>query len=108
MESMPRRAIRLRPKARTSVEARLAVFTSVDGTLIDPRTFDGDASAALIRRLVAGGVAVIPVSVMTLDEIAPIARKLGLRTAMIIEAGGAIARWGSRGWAVEPCGPPPE
>jgi mannosyl-3-phosphoglycerate phosphatase family protein len=87
---------------------RVAVFTSVDGTLLDARTFDPGASRAAVRRLVAAGIPVIPVSVMTLDEIAPIATELGMRHAMIVEAGGAIARWSGNDWEVEPCGPPAE
>jgi mannosyl-3-phosphoglycerate phosphatase len=45
---------------------------------------------------------------MTLEEIEPIASELELRHAMIIEAGGAIARWRDGRWEVEPCGPPAE
>lgn len=48
----------------------------------------------------------VPVSVMTFDEIAPIAAELNLRHTMIIEAGGAIARWAAGEWIIEPCGPP--
>ena len=61
-----------------------------------------------MRRLNAAGVPVIPVSVMTLDEITPIADDLNLRHAMIIEAGGAIARWNGSAWEIEACGPPAE
>lgn len=108
MKSPRRTAVRIRPKARPSIAHRVAVFTSVDGTLLDARTFEAGASRAAVRRLLAAGVPVIPITVMTLDEIAPVAADLGLRHAMVIEAGGAIARWGGDAWEVEACGPPAE
>jgi len=101
-------AVRIRPKKRASTAHRVAVFTSLDGTLLDPHTFDAEASRAAVRRLLAARIPVIPVSVMTLDEVAPVAAELGLRHAMIVEAGGAIVRWSGAGWEVEPCGPPAE
>ncbi len=93
---------------RAGAAHRAAVFTSLEGTLLDARTFDAGASRAAVRRLLAAGIPVVPVSAMTLDEIAPIAAELGLRHAMIVEAGGAIARWTGNGWEVEACGPPAE
>src|SRR5687767_12800092 len=101
-------AVRLRPRVRPSAAHRVAVFTSIDGTLLDARAFQPGASRNVVRRLLAAGIPVIPVSVMTLEEIAPIAEELNLRHAMIIEAGGAIARWSGTAWEVEPCGPPAE
>jgi len=86
--------------------ARAVVFTSVDGTLLDSETFDPGPNRAIVQRLHEAGVPVIPVSVMTLDEVEPIAAELGLRRAMVIEAGGAIARYVDGAWEVEPCGPP--
>jgi mannosyl-3-phosphoglycerate phosphatase len=103
--------VRIRPKgnsARQGDSHRIAVFTAVDGTLLDSRTFEAGQSRAAIGRLLAEGIPVIPMSVMTLEELAPIAASLGLQTAMVIEAGGAIARWKNDGWEVEPCGPPAE
>ncbi len=100
--------VRIRPKTRASAAHRVAVFTSVDGTLLDARTFDAGESRAAVSRLNAANIPVIPVSVMTLEEVAPIAEELGLRHAMVIEAGGAIARWTGAEWDVEPCGPPAE
>lgn len=101
-------AVRIRPKTRASAAHRVAVFTSVDGTLLDARTFDAGECREAVRRLIAAHVPVIPVSVMTLDEVMPIAAELGLRHAMVIEAGGAIARWTGEAWEVEACGPPAE
>lgn len=101
----------MRPKARRSANSRArtcnyAVFTAVDGTLLDADTFEAGASRAMVERLHEAGIPVIPVSVMTLEEIEPLARELGMRHAMVIEAGGAIAWWSHGGWEVEPCGPP--
>ena len=103
MEPRKPKAVRIRPKspaAPAETAHRVAVFTAVDGTLPDARS--------AIARLAEADVPVIPVSVMTLEELEPIAASLGLRRAMIIEAGGAIARWNGRQWEVEPCGPPAE
>jgi mannosyl-3-phosphoglycerate phosphatase len=111
MQTRNRTAVRIRPRAtsaRTDKSHRIAVFTAVDGTLLDSRTFEPGESRATIARLLAAGIPVIPMSVMTLEEIAPLAAELGLQTAMVIEAGGAIARWKDGGWDVEPCGPQAE
>ena len=109
MESRKRHTVRIRPKTSSTSERdrfRFAVFTAMDGTLLDMRTFSADPARPVIQRLHDAGVPIIPMSVMTLGEIAPIASSLGLRRAMVIEAGGAIARWTDKGWDVEPCGPP--
>jgi predicted mannosyl-3-phosphoglycerate phosphatase (HAD superfamily) len=111
MESRKRAAVRIRPKntsARGNKRHRMAVFTAVDGTLLDSRTFEAGESRTTIARLLAADIPVIPMSVMTLDELSPIAAELGLQTAMVIEGGGAIARWKDGAWEVEPCGPPAE
>ncbi|HET7711541.1 MAG TPA: HAD hydrolase family protein [Thermoanaerobaculia bacterium] len=94
------------PGATGVAAAPFAVFTSVDGTLLDARTFELGPNRAVIKRLVDSGIPVVPVTVMTFDEVAPIAEELGLRHAMVIEAGGAIARWKDGVWDVEPYGPP--
>lgn len=111
MESRKRTAVRIRPKgtsSRAGKTHRIAVFTAVDGTLLDSRTFEAGDSRAAIARLLAADIPVVPMSVMTLDELSPVAAGLGLQTAMVIEAGGAIARWKDGRWEVEPCGPPAE
>jgi mannosyl-3-phosphoglycerate phosphatase family protein len=111
MQVQKEKAVRIRPKRTAPPPANaphLGVFTAVDGTLLDAHTFETGASRSVIERLHAAGVPVIPVSVMTLDELAPIASELGLRKAMIVEAGGAIARWSGGDWEVEACGPPVE
>jgi mannosyl-3-phosphoglycerate phosphatase family protein len=111
MATQNRTAVRIRPKRRVTAPGtahRLAVFTSVDSTLLDAQTFDAGPNRAAVRRLLAANVPVIPVSVMTFDELLPIAGDLGMRHAMVVEAGGAIARWSGKAWEVEPCGPPAE
>lgn len=114
MEPRKRTAVRIRTKHHAAAAAeggtppRMAVFTSVDGTLLDARTFDPGRSREAVQRLHAAGIPIVPVTVMTLDEVVPIAAELGLQRAMVVEAGGAIARWTGSGWEVEPCGPPAE
>lgn len=71
-------------------------------------TVQTEAVRPVMQELHARGIPVVPISVMTLDELAPIAADLGWRRAMIIEAGGAIARWAGSGWEVEAFGPPAE
>jgi mannosyl-3-phosphoglycerate phosphatase len=91
-------------KPRSS-KVRCAIFTAIDGTLLDSRTFDAGRNRNVIARLHDLRVPVIPMTVMTLDEIAPIAEALGLRDPMVIEAGSAIARWCDERWIVEACAP---
>lgn len=74
---------------------RTVVFTTVDGLR------DSDS-----QQLIAAGVPVVVATAMTLEEISPLATELGLRHAMIVEAGGAIARWRGDRWELEPCGLP--
>jgi len=103
------RTVRMRPRTESSIaDVRWAVFTAIDGTVLDSTTFDPGRNRDAIARLHEAGVPVIPMTVMTLDEIAPIATELGFRRAMVIEAGAAIARWIDGHWRVEPYGPPAE
>ena len=84
---------------------RLAIFTDLDGTLLDEDTFDAAPARPTLQRLAAGGVAVIPVTSRTLEEVEPLATDLGFQHALIVEAGNAIARMTSIGWELETCGP---
>lgn len=83
----------------------VTIFTAIEGTLLDFETFDWSASRNILASLSATNTPVVPVTAMTLDEMKPLAREMGFRHAMIIEAGGAIARWKNHAWEVEPCGP---
>jgi mannosyl-3-phosphoglycerate phosphatase len=87
------------------MQRRHVVFTAIDGTLLDAETHDFSGARPMLQRLHATGVPVVPVTTMTLEEMEPIARELGIRHAMIIEYGGGIARWTDSAWEVEPCGP---
>lgn len=80
----------------------------MDGALLDARTFDPGEARAVVRKLTAADIPVVPMTAMTLAELTPIVAGLGLRQPMVIEAGGAIARWKEDGWSIEPCGPPAE
>lgn len=93
-------------KPSKSPSARIAVFTSLDGTLLDCQTFDAGPARDVVRELHAAGVPIVPVTVMTLDEVEPLARDLGFVHPMIIEAGSAVARLDGGEWVVEPFGPP--
>lgn len=83
--------------APTVGSVKVALFASTDETLLHARL--------VIRRLERIGVQFVPVTEMTLEEIEPIAHQLGTRRPMIVEAGGAIARWNGTSWDIEPCGP---
>lgn len=85
---------------------RIAVFTSLDGTLLDCQSFDPGPARQVVEELHSAGIPVVPVTVMTLDEVAPLARDLGFVHPMIIEAGSAVARLDGGEWVVEPFGPP--
>jgi mannosyl-3-phosphoglycerate phosphatase len=84
----------------------VAVFTSIEGSLVDPRTFNSEPNRRMLSRLARAGVPLVPVTVMTLGEIEPIVNDLPIVEVMIIEAGGAIARRVAGEWSVEPCGAP--
>jgi predicted mannosyl-3-phosphoglycerate phosphatase (HAD superfamily) len=92
MGTISRTTVRLRPRNRKNVQHRVAVFTSIDGVLLDAQTFAGRESRDVARRLAAQGIPLVPVSVMTLEELEPIADEFRMRHAMVIEGGGGIAR----------------
>jgi len=75
-----------------------AVFTDID---LD--SIDSTALREALQRLDAAGIPVVPVTALTLAEALPIAEELGVRKAMIIESGGAIARWNGAAWDIEAC-----
>lgn len=85
--------------------SRWAVFTDLDGTLLDASTFDLGPARPMLDRLRLANVPVVPVTSKTFDEVEPLARELGLRHALIVESGGAIAEWDGDGWFFEPNAP---
>ena len=80
------------------------VFTALDGSLLDARTFSFDAARTLLRRLVAAGVPVIPVTSRTFAEARPLAERLDIAGPIVIESGGGIARRVGSSWRIEGCG----
>lgn len=84
------------------------VFTALDGSLLDPRTFSNEAAKASLQRLAAAGVPVIPVTTRTFAEARPLAEHLGLEGPIVIEAGGGIARRVGTSWRIEACGGEPK
>lgn len=87
---------------------RWAIFTDLDGTLLNSTNFDFAAARPVIAKLRRAGIPVIPVTTRTLEEVEPLAAELGLDHFMIVEAGSAIARWTSEGWNLEIVGPDSE
>jgi mannosyl-3-phosphoglycerate phosphatase len=84
---------------------RWAVFTDLDGTLLDSTTFDFEPARPTLDRLRAANVPVIPVTSKTFDEVEPLVRELGLHHAFIVESGGGIARRDGDRWILESTGP---
>jgi mannosyl-3-phosphoglycerate phosphatase len=84
---------------------RFAIFTDLDGTLLDEETFDVGPARTTLARLADAGAPVIPVTSRTLEEVEPLANELGFQHALIVEAGSAIARMTPIGWELETCGP---
>ncbi|HSP16805.1 MAG TPA: hypothetical protein VLV78_18815 [Thermoanaerobaculia bacterium] len=70
----------------------------------DPHTVVLTAIEGTLEPLLARGVRAVPFTSMTLAEIEPILRVLGIAGPVIIEGGGGIGRRRRRGWMVEPCG----
>ncbi|MCX8998859.1 HAD-IIB family hydrolase [Rhizobiaceae bacterium BDR2-2] len=70
----------------------IAVFTDLDGTLLDHDTYRFDAALPAIEALKKRSVPLILASSKTEAEMAPIADALGLDTPMIVENGAGIAR----------------
>ncbi|HUP60221.1 MAG TPA: HAD-IIB family hydrolase [Thermoanaerobaculia bacterium] len=84
---------------------RWAVFTDLDGTLLDGTTFDLEPARPALDRLRAANIPVVPVTSKTFAEVEPLARELGLRHALIVESGGGIARRDGDAWSLEALGP---
>jgi mannosyl-3-phosphoglycerate phosphatase len=84
---------------------RWAVFTDLDGTLLDGTTFDLEPARPALDRLREANVPVIPVTSKTFEEVEPLAREIGLRHALIVESGGGIACWSGDAWNLVANGP---
>lgn len=79
------------------------VFTDLESMLDDGRA-DLAEVRATVARLHDAGVPVVPIAARTFEEVEPIARELGLRHPLIVEAGAAIARLHEDQWNLETCG----
>lgn len=87
---------------------RWAVFTDLDGTLLDGTTFDLEPARPALERLRLANVPVVPVTSKTFDEVEPLARDLGWHHALIVESGGGIVGWDGDRWIFESTGPSSE
>jgi len=69
---------------------RLVVFTDLDGTLLDSRTYRWQAAEPALRRLRLQGAPVVLCTSKTRAEVLPLRQELGLRDPFVVENGGAI------------------
>lgn len=68
----------------------LVVFTDLDGTLLDHRTYSHAPARPALAALKAAGAALVPCSSKTRAEMAPLWRELGLNGPIISENGGGV------------------
>jgi len=71
------------------------VFTDLDGTLLDHRTYRWDAARPALEALRERGVPVVLCSSKTRAEMLAIQEALGLRGPMVVENGGAVLSTGT-------------
>ncbi len=67
----------------------LAIFTDLDGTLLDHESYDAGPARPLLARLSRAGIPVVIASSKTAAEIAPLRRALGLAASPAIFENGA-------------------
>ena len=94
-----------RTTRRRKSHSRVVVFTGLDGPLVDEGTSDFRQARPMLRKLRAAGIPIVPFTRRTLAEVESLASELGVREAMIVEAGGGIARHTMMGWELEGCAP---
>lgn len=70
---------------------RLAVFSDLDGCLLDARDFDSRPVRPALEQLAARGIPLVPVTSKTRAELRALAHELVLRNACIAESGALIA-----------------
>lgn len=79
------------PFSRRPQSPRFALFSDLDGTLIDFHSYQPtDEARAALRALEAAGVAVVPVSSKTAAEVAPLMAELGLTGPAVTEGGAVV------------------
>ena len=80
----------------------MVVFSDVDGTLIDFRTYEPGASLLAVARLKERGIPLVMVSSKTRAELRMWQENLGLSEPLIPENGGAVlVPEGYRGWKLD-------
>ncbi len=68
----------------------VAIFTDVDGCILDPRTYRPGPSRSILRRLVRKGIPVVLSTSKTRAEVRNLYASLGVKLPAIIESGAAI------------------
>lgn len=68
----------------------MAVFTDLDGTLLDHHTYCFSAAIPMLQKLKSMNIPVIPNTSKTFDELIPIRQQLGLDSPFIAENGAAV------------------
>ncbi len=71
-------------------ETLLAIFTDLDGTLLDHHTYSFSAALPMLEKLKVMGIPVIPNTSKTFSELIPTCQKLNLESPFICENGAAI------------------
>jgi len=69
---------------------RLVVFTDLDGTLLDSRTYRWQAAEPALRRLRLQGAPIVVCTSKTRAEVMPLREEMGLRDPFVVENGGAV------------------
>jgi mannosyl-3-phosphoglycerate phosphatase len=72
------------------MKERLLVFTDLDGTLLDHRTYSFEPARPALERLSKSGIPLIPCTSKTRAEVEPIRAALGNSDPFIVENGGAV------------------
>ena len=72
------------------MNTQIIIFTDLDGTLLDTKTFKFDQISQYVKHLISIGVIIIPNSSKTEDEILDFIDELGINLSFISENGSAI------------------
>ncbi len=76
--------------ALSNQPCRLTVFTDLDGTLLDERTYSFEAARPALAALQDRGCLLVPCTSKTNEETFPLLDELGIRDPFIVENGGAV------------------
>ena len=69
------------------MNTQIIIFTDLDGTLLDTKTFKFDQISQYVKYLISIGVMIIPNSSKTEDEILDFIDELGVNLSFISENG---------------------